>query len=113
MNSVQAYLAVPNTSLFNFSVGGNYRHTMPDTRNAGLHAGDSVVLGMLRESRATGSDFYLQRGPSAGIHYALPSLHEVMFSFDAGATLTVGDVDKCFRVGGRSSLMGFSIHYFL
>lgn len=108
-NAIQVFLSIPTTSPFEFTAGGNYKYTVSGGSSAGFHVGGGFTLGSLSVGRGNG--FALAVGPTAGIHFALPSVSRVQFHFDGGPVFSTVDGNSNFVLGSHSALLGASIIY--
>jgi len=115
-NSLQALLGFAQSDPLAFGVGGIYRRTIVGSQGQGLHAGGGIELGAAPKSaRAVGgssSAFYVSFAPIVGFHFALPGLSAVQLSLDGGPQFQIADGTFNFALGGLSSAMGLSVHYF-
>lgn len=114
--SFQGLFAIGSTDPFQFGVGGALRFTVSGNQATGFHLGGGLNLGSIANpnAAATGSAtaFYIVIQPLAGIHFSLPSLSNIQLSLDGGPSFQVVDGDFQLGIGGLSSALGLSVHYF-
>ena len=102
--TVQAYLTMGSTSPFTFGAGGIAKYTVSGSNYSGFHVGGGVVLG-------TTGVFFASIPFVAGAHFAIPSLRNLMFSFDAGPRILIQNSTVNFSIDSLSSVLGLSVHY--
>ncbi|MCM2277055.1 MAG: hypothetical protein NDJ89_03150 [Oligoflexia bacterium] len=131
-DAIQAYLSLPSTSPFTFSVGGIYKHTVTETpQGAGLHLGGGLSLGTFSKTGVAGIDvsdlisaaggtgigsstgFALRLSGVAGLHFPLAVASKVMVHLDGGPTFSLLDGNAGFEIGAHSMLLGVSVVYML
>ncbi len=115
-NSIQALLGFAQSDPLAFGVAGIYRHTIVGSQGQGLHAGGGIELGAapksVRTAGGSSSAFYVNFASVVGFHFALPGLSAVQLSLDGGPQFKITDGIFNFALGGLSSAMGLSVHYF-
>ncbi len=110
--TIQGIAGVENTKPFQFGLGAVYRQTVTGTSAAGLHWGPALSFGKTRNVNFTPSMF-LQVSALGGIHFLIPSMNKIHFSFDAGPMLRFQSGGPYFQLVGIGALVGFSVHYLL
>lgn len=120
-SSIQAVFGIASTSPFLFGIGGFFRHTVTGGQQTGVHLGGGLSFGTVGSTVTAASilagatsatNVFINISPLAGFHFTLPGLTNIMASVDGGPVLSIVDGSTTFGMGGLSSALGFSIHYF-
>lgn len=105
-HQAQMLFGISSITAGDLGLGAVYRYSLIGSLVGGVHIGAGLGVGNAR----TGG-FFIQAAALGGLHFILPQLDRLLFSFDGG--FSVGSVSgaSVISLGGLSPALGFSVSY--